>query len=426
MKVQVEELSPIERKLSIEVENTQVKSELERAYLTLGKTVKIPGFRPGKVPRRILEQRFREQVEDDVIQNLVQKAYSEAIREHKVEVVAMPQITNNSGIKGEAPFSFEARVEVRPKPNPTTFEGLELTKQELSVPDEKVAEQIERMRQTMGRLDPVEGREVAEKGDWAVIDFTAEADGKEFPGSKAENITVEITDGELIKGNIAELAGVKVGETKDVQFTFPEDYSVEEVRKKTATFHVHVKGLKKQVTPELNDDFAKEVQGGQTMDDLRKKVRDQLERSLKNAAAQKEREEILSKLVEKNPFEVPKAMIDRAVDVMLRGALRTMSERGIDPRYLQFDFDKLREEMRPRAETEVKGTLLLEAIADKQNITTSEEESEKKLEELAAEANMPLSQVRKQFKDADSKEALAMRLREEKTIEFLKSRAKYS
>ncbi|MBX5481478.1 MAG: trigger factor [Myxococcaceae bacterium] len=426
MKVQVEELSPIEKKLSIEVEPTRVREQLDRAYSVLGRSVKIPGFRPGKVPRRILEQRFREQVEDDVVQALVQSAYLDAIREHKVDVVAQPQITNPSPIKPDAPFSFEARVDVRPKVEAKVYEGLELTRQDISVPDEKVNEQLERMRQSMGRLEPVTDRDVAQKGDWAQIDFTAEAEGKAFPGSKAEDISVEIADGELIKGNIAELAGVKVGETKDVSFTFPADYQVEEVRNKTATFHITLKSLKRQVTPELNDDFAKEVQGGETLEELKKKVREQIERSLKNSAAQKERDEILQKLVEKNPFEVPKSMIDRAVDVMLRGALRTMTQQGIDPRYLQFDFDKLREEMRPRAEAEVKGTLLLEAIAEQQQITVTEEEQEKKLEALAAEANVPLSQLRKQFKDEESREALAMRLREEKTIEFLKSRAKYS
>lgn len=426
MKVQVEELSPIERKLSIEVENQQVKGELERAYTTLGRQVKIPGFRPGKVPRRILEQRFREQVEDDVVQSLVQRAYFQAIREHNVEAVSQPQITNPSKIQPEAPFSFEARVEVRPKVEPKDYEGLELKREDVTVGDDKVNEQIERMRQTMGRLDPVTDRDVAQKGDWAQISFTAAVDGKEFPGSKAEDITVEITEGELIRGNIAQLEGVKVGETRDVDFTFPDDYQVEEVRNKTATFKIHLKGLKKQVTPELNDDFAKEVQGGTTLEELRQKVRSQLERSLKSSAAQKEREELIQKLVEKNPFDVPKAMIDRATDSMLRGALRTMQERGVDPRYLNFDFENLRQEMRPRAEAEVKGTLLLEAIALKHDLKANDEDLEKKLEEFANEANIALSQVRKQFKDPEAQEALGMRIREEKAIEFLKSKAKYS
>jgi trigger factor len=426
MKVQVEEISPIERKLSIEVESAQVVKELERAYGVLSRQVKVPGFRPGKVPRRILEQRYKEQIEDDVVQSLVQKAYVDAIREHKVEAVSQPQITNPSGIRPPAPFSFEARVEVRPKVEPKDYEGLELTRQDVAVGEDKVDERIEAMRQRLARLDPVEGREVAQAGDWAQIDFTASIDGKPFPGSTASDITVEVTDGELIRGNVKQLEGTRVGEHKEVDYTFPEDYQVEEVRGKSARFDLHLKGLKQQVTPEVNDDLAKELGGGETLAELKTKVRGQLEKALRGQTEQKERAELLEKLVAKNPYEVPRAMVERAVDSMLRGALRSITQQGIDPRYLQLDFDKLREEMQPRAELEVKGTLLLEAIADKHELRVSDEDVEKKLEQLAEESNVPLSQVRKQLRESDAKEALAMKLREEKTIEFLKARAKYS
>ncbi|MGA9524193.1 MAG: trigger factor [Myxococcaceae bacterium] len=425
MKVQVEELSPIERKLSIEVENQQVGKELDRAYSALGRQVKIPGFRPGKVPRRILEQRFKQQVEDDVMQGLVQRAFTEAVREHKVDAVANPQITNPSPIDPAQPFKFEARVEVKPRLEPKEYDGLELAKQDITVGDDKINERIERMRNTMGRLEPVEGRDVAQASDFAQIDFDAQIDGKEFPGSKAENITVEVVEGDLIRGNVKELEGTKVGETKEVDYTFPDDYEVEEVRGKTGKFKLSLKGLKRQVTPELNDEFAKEVGGGETLEELRNKVRSQLERSLKADAEQKERDQLIDKLLEKNAFEVPRAMVDRGVQLMLESAIRNMASQGLDPRQLNFDFQALREEIRPRAEKEVKGSLLLEAIAEKQGLQATDEDVEKKLEQLAEENSIALSQVRKQFRDPDSRESLALRIREEKTIEFLKSRAKY-
>ncbi len=426
MKVQVEEISPIEKKLSIEVEGAQVSRELERAYGTLSRQVKIPGFRPGKVPRRILEQRFKEQVEDDVVQQLVQRAYVDAIREHKVEAVSQPQITNPTKVAAESPFSFEARVEVKPKVEPKDYEGLELTKSDLTISDERINERIESMRQRLARLEPVEGREVAQSGDWAQIDFTASIDGQPFPGSEAKDITVEITEGELVRGNVKQLEGVKVGETKEIDYTFPEDYDEPSTKGKTAKFAISLKGLKHQVTPEVNDDLAKELGGGENLEELKAKVRGQLEKSQKTELERKEREELFEKLVAKNPFEIPRAMTERATDSMLRGALRSLTQTGIDPRMLQLDFDKLREEMRPKAELEVKASILLDAIAEKHGITATDEDQEKKLEELAAESGLPLSQVRKQLKDSDAKEALAGRLREEKTIEFLKSRAKYS
>ena len=425
MKVQVEELSPIERKLSIEVESAQVVRELDRAYGTLGRQVKIAGFRPGKVPRRILEQRFKEQVEDDVVQHIVQRAYLEAIREHHVEAVSSPQITNPSGLKPQEPFSFEARVEVRPKVDPKGYEGLEVKREEVAVSDEQVTQQLERMRQVMARLEPIPDRDVAQRGDWALIDYQALVDGKDFPGSKAENITVEITEGELIKGNIRALEGARVGESRDIDYTFPGDYPVEEVRSRTARFHVQLKGLKRQVTPELDDAFANEMQAAETLEGLKAKVRGDLERSAKRQAAQKEREQIIEQLVDKNPFDVPRVMVDRGADAMLRGALNAMAQGGVDPRTLNLDLDKLRDELRPRADREVKGTLILDAIAEKHGLQASDEDVDKKIAELAAESGTAVSQVRKQFRDAEAREALSMRLREEKTIEFLRSRAKY-
>lgn len=425
MKVQVEELSPIEKKLSIEVDNARVAEELTRAYSALGRQVKLPGFRPGKIPRRILEQRFREQVEDDVIQRVVQTAYLEAVRQHNVEVVASPQVTN-SGIKADAPFTFEARVEVKPKVEAKEYDALPLPKVDTAITDEQVNEQLERMRQNMGRIEPVTDRDTAAAGDQVTIDFEALVDGQPFPGNKAEGIGVLVRPGELIQGSIAALEGVKVGESKDVDYAFPQDYQQEEVRGKTARFHITVKELKKQVLPELNDDFAKETGGGQTLDELRAKIRSDLEKNRKAQVQQEERETLIKALLERNPFEVPRAMVERAIDSMLNGALQQMARQGIDPRQLNLDFNRLREDMRERAVQEVKGTLLFEAIAQKEGIQASDAEVDKRIEDLAIEANQPLAQVKKYFKGQDERLGLSLRLREEKTIEFLKGRAKYS
>ena len=259
MKVQVEQISPIETKLSIEVEHARVAEELTRAYSALGKQVKLPGFRQGKVPRRILEQRFRDRVEDDVMQRVVQSAWLEAVRDHKVEAVAPPQVTNNSGLKPDAPFSFEARVEVKPRVEARDYQGLALTRADAQVSDSDVNDRLEQMRQNLARLDAVEGRDVAQAGDFATVDYEATVDGKDFAGSKAEGVTVELSPGELVDSNVAALEGAKVGETKELDYTFPADYRVEDVKGKTARFKFNVKGLKKKLIPELNDDFAKEA-----------------------------------------------------------------------------------------------------------------------------------------------------------------------
>jgi len=424
MKVQVEELSPIEKKLSIEVDSTRVADELTRAYTSIDKQVKLPGFRQGKVPRRILEQRFREQVEDDVIQRVVQSAYVEAITQHNVEPVSQPQVTN-SGLKPGAPFSFEARVEVKPKVEAKDYKELPLKKQETAVTDAQVNEQIEKMRESHSTLEPVEGRDVAQAGDFAQVDYEATIDGQPFTGSKAEGVTAEITPGELVDSNIAALEGVKVGDTKELDYAFPPDYRVEEVKGKTAHFKLQLKGIKAKKVPELNDELAKEL-GAPTVDELRAKIRSNLEATQKSKAAQEDREALIKALVERNPFEVPKAMVERAIDSMLEGALRQMQRSGLDVRNLGLDFMRLRDEMRERAVQEVKGTLLFEAIALKEGIQATDEDMDKKIEELATESGQPVANIRKYFKSQDDRLGLSLRLREEKTIEFLKAQAKYS
>lgn len=424
MKVQVEELSPTEKKLSIEVDTPRVEEELSRAYAALAKQVRLPGFRQGKAPRRLLEQRFRDQVEDEVIQKVVQSAYFEALREHNIDAVANPQVTQQ-GLKPGQPFAFEARVEVKPKLDVKDYEGVPLKKSEAKVEDAQVDEALESMRQNLSRLEPVADRDVAQRGDFATIDFEATIDGQPFAGSKAEGINVEVAPGELVESNIEALEGVKVGDTKEVDYTFPEDYRVEEVKGKTARFKLHLKGLKTKVVPELNDDFAKETNQAQSLEELRAKVRTDLEKDQQTRAESEEREALINGLLERNPFEVPRAMVDRAIDMMLEQQLRSFARMGVDPRQLNLDFTRLREDLRETATREVKGSLLFEAVALKEGIQPSDEEVDKKIDELAAEANQAVATVRKFFKNPEERRGLSLRLREEKTIEFLRSRANY-
>jgi trigger factor len=424
MKVRVEEVSPIERKLSIEVEQSRVTNELDRAYSQLSRQVKIAGFRPGKVPRRILEQRFREQVEDDVIRKMVERAYLEAVREHKVEPVSNPQVTND-GLRPNEPFTFQARVQVKPKVEAKDFLDLPLKKVDDAVSDARVEEQLEKLRQSMSRLEPVEGREEARAGDFALVDYQATVDGKDFPGSRAENATVEIAPGELVESKAPALEGERIGAAVELDSTFPDDYAVEPVRGKRAHFRVHLKALKAKVVPELNDDLAREVQAGKTLADLRAKVRSDLERVARAKAVTEERDQIAKALIERNPFDVPAAMVERGAEMMLDGALRAMARGGIDPRRLNLDVGKLLEEMRPRALSEVKAALLFEAVANQGRIEVSDAEVEAKIAEIGKDSGQPMAKVKRHFSDPDERRNLTQKLREEKTVEFLKARAKY-
>ena len=423
MKVQVEELSPVERKLSIEVPPEQVQAELGRAYAQLGRSVRLPGFRPGKVPRRILEQRFKGEVEDDVTRRLVERAYLSALSEHHVDAVGAPQLTPVH-LDQEKPFAFEARVEVRPKVDPKDYRGLPFKRVPVDVTDAQVDERLEAMRQRVARLEPVEGRTVAETGDFAIVDYLGTIEGGPFPGSAAEDVTVEVAAGDLMRGNVPELAGTVVGQKRELDHAFAADDPEEARAGKTAHFSFTLKGLKRQLVPPLDDDFAKEVGGGETLAELRSKVRGDLETAARNGAAQDERDQLVKGLVERNPFDLPKAMIERGLDAMLDGALRMMARQGLDPSRLNLDFSSLRDEMRPKAEAEVRGALLLQAVAEKEGLSVKSEDLDARIAQYATESGAPLHQVRKAFKEPEQRRALEQRVREEKTVEFLKAAAK--
>jgi trigger factor len=384
--------------------------------------VKVAGFRPGHIPRHILEQRFRSEVEEDVGRRVMVKAYLDACKKHDVEAVGDPHLQNGK-LSTQEPYAFTARVEVKPRIQAKDYKGLKLTKRDDEVADPEVDERIGTIRERQAELAAVEARPL-KKGDYAVIDFDAKCEGKDVPGSKAEGVTVEVTEGALIEGNVPEVEGVSPGGTKDFDYAFPADYRVEEVKGKTARFTVTVKEVKERKLPELNDAFVAGLgMGAHTVDELKARVRKDMERAKKSKAAFDERDEIFKALIEKNTFDLPRSMLERGVDMLFEGAMRSIMRAGVDPRQMGMDVPALRNEMRPRAETEVRGQLILEAIGRQEEIKVSTEEFEKKLEELAEETGSPLSKVRKEFKTQESREGLEHRIREEKTIALVKSLA---
>jgi len=424
MKVQVEDVSSIEKRLSIEVEPTVVEKELSQAYAALAKQVKLPGFRPGKVPRRILEQRYKTDVEADVVRRVQYKAFIDAAREKQVHVVGDPQMSGGT-LKANEPFAFTARVEVKPKVEVKSFKELALKKFDTTVKDEKVTEQIDRLRHSRTSLDKVEGRDVVQPGDFVVIDFDATLDGGPFAGNTGRDVTVEVSEGQLIQGNLPQLEGAKVGEPKAFDYTFPADYRLDEVKGKTAQFSATVKEIKAKKVPELDDEFARAL-GLESLADLQKRVREDLERAEKNRTVTDEREDIFKALIAANPFDVPGSMVERGVDLMLEGALGSMARSGVDPRMLNLDWKKMRDELRPRSETEVRGQLLLEALWTQEKLEATDEEREQKLEALAKDGGVPVAQVRKQYAGDEGRESLTNRVLEDKALALIRQHAKYA
>ncbi len=422
MKVQVEDVSSIEKRLSIEVDSLLVEKELTAAYANLSRQVKVPGFRPGKIPRRILEQKFKSEVEADVVKRVQLLGFIDALKETNVAAVGDPSFSGGK-IEAQKPFSYSARVEVKPVVSAKDYKGLELPKFELGVTDERVTEQLDRMLGQRTQVVAVEGRDVVQKGDLVVIDFDATKNGAVFPGNTGRDVTIEVLEGQLIEGNLPELEGAKLGGTTELDYKFPDDYRVEEIKGQTAHFVVKVKEIKQKKVPPLDDAFAKEM-GEETADLLKARIRRDLEKAAKNRVEVDERDALFKALIEKNPIEVPTAMVNRGVDFMLENALGSLMRSGMDPNMLQLDWGKLREELRPKATLEVRGQLLLEAVAKEEKLDVAEAEVDARLEKLASDAGVGLDVVKKQYQSAEARESLKNRTKEEKVIAFLKQHAK--
>jgi trigger factor len=375
------------------------------------------------VPRRLVERYFGDDVKKDVAQKLVTGSIHEALAEHKLDPVAPPRVENGAVEAGQ-PFKYTATVEVRPRVEPKDYQGLQVPQVEVEVTDAQVEERIEEMRKQQAMFVPVEGRDVVEAGDFVSVDYQGFIDGAPLRGAKREGVLLEVVPGSMLENKAEGLLGARVGETRELGVTFPADYAVEDLRNKEGRFKVVVKNLKTRDTPALDDAFVQDLGGeAKTLAELREKLKAEMVQQMKERAEGERREKMLEALVARNPIEAPPALVERNVDAMLQGMLEGFMRRGLDPRQLGLDVDRMRDELRQRALLEVKGYLLLEAIAEKEKIEASEEDLDKHFEKLSGELKQPAEKIRAAFRRQDSLDSLKGRLRQDKALAFLLSTA---
>jgi trigger factor len=313
---------------------------------------------------------------------------------------------------------------VRPRVEPKDYVGLPAPKLDVEVPDAEIDARLEEMRNEQAMFVPVEGREVAELGDFATVDYEGTVEGAPLRGAKRENVLLEVVPGSLLDNKASGLEGARVGETRELGVEFPNDYGAADLRGKSARFVVHVKALKKRELPALDDQFAQDLGGEtKTLAELRQKIKDELAAQKKEAAERERRDAVLNALVERNPLEAPPALVERNVDGMLQGMLEGFHRRGLDVQKLGLNIDRLRDELRQRAALEVKGYLLLEAIAEKEKIEASDEDLDRHFEKIAVEMKQPADKVRQAFRRQGSVDGLKARLRQDKALAFLLERA---
>jgi len=424
MKSTIEDVSSVKKKLHIQVAPDTIAQEMVKAVADAAKKAKIPGFRPGKAPKAVVERHYAAEIETEVMNKLITDSYLQALQEHNLNPVDVPSITNISPFDKAAPLNYTAVVEVRPNIELGVYDGIEVKEESVAVSDEELNQTIDRLRDMYAQLEVVEDRPL-EKNDTAIIDFEGSRDGKTIEGAKAADYMLSLGSDSLIPGFEEQLVGMKRGETRTLNVTFPADYSNKELAGKDAQFVVSLKEIKKKVLPELNDEFAKDIGNNKSVDELKEGIKKDIEIRKKNELASSQREALLSKLLDAHTFDVPGGMVERELQSMARSQATRLARRGVDVN--SFDYAKFREENKDLAEKRVKGILLLDVIAEKEKLDVTDDDVSSAIAVMARSAGKTVAEVKKYYESLEGGlDNMKSSLAREKTLSLLLSRAKKS
>jgi trigger factor len=426
MKTEFIDVNETRKNLVVEIPSTVVDAEIDKVSRDYGKAARIPGFRPGKVPAKVVRQRFRDQILHDVAHGLIPRAVDEALREKGVEPVDTPDIKDVVVEEGQ-PLKFTASFDTVPPIDPGDYSTIQLRRASTAVSDAAVEEALNALRDRSARYEPVEGRGV-EDGDSVLMDLvrTADADPSESEGGGRksdthDNVTVDMGASANPPGFDEQLKGLTAGARKTFDITYPDDYAIKELAGTTVNYDVTVKAVRTRIVPALDDEFAKDTGKADTLDGLRAELRKELEAREREVIDREAREGVLRELIKKNQIPVASSLVERAVEMQyqrLRQMLGMKPERGTPGLT-----DELRDKMRPAGADEVRGQLLLEAIADKENIAVTDAELTSHIETTAKQRNTPPAKLRAEWQRDGRIDNVTYSLRQDKVLKLLVTNA---
>ena len=420
MQVTVENLNSVKKKLHIEIPNDVVVRELDKAYKNLKKTAKIKGYRPGKTPRSVLERLFKKNVHSDVSSKLLQDSLINAIKENDLKVIGTPKI-DSPELDTKEPFKYDATVEVQPKIDKLDFKGLKLKKNLYRVSDEEMSAQLKMLQKNLAQQKTVEEVRPVQKGDFALIDYEGFKDGKPFAETqKTENFTLKIGNGQIFKEFDEQLIGMNPGETREINIHFPEDYLNEKLANLDITFHVKLNGIREEVLPEINDEFAKDLGKYKTLDQLKNAISDNLQEGYKKRTEQELNEQIFTALIAKKDFEVPDMLVEYELNSIIAEVERSFAYRNTSMKDMGLSKEKLSEKYRETAVKQVKRHLILNKLVEQEKPTLSDEEINNGFKEMSKVFNKPLEEITSFYKqNKDNLELFKNTLLEKKAIKLI-------
>ena len=423
-----ETANPCQRELTIEVPADVLKTETEQLIQRYTKVANIPGFRKGKVPASVIRQRFADDIKNEIVEQLVPRYFREEVQKQGMNPVSQPRVTDLHVHEGE-PLKFTAQFEVFPEFKVAPYDDIKVETIDTQVTEEEVETALNNLRQQHATFSAVEEDRGLADGDIAVASFKgtpkqaeAQADAKPV---EVEEIMVEIGGGNTIPEFTENLRGAKPDETRTFEVKYADDFSDNRLAGKTFTYEVHVKAIKRKNVPELNDDFAKELSSDlNTIDDLRNRLRENMQAERQHEAEHQGKDKIVEELVKRNDFPVPESILNDQIDTRLERGLRALAAQGMRTEDMKkMDFGRLRSGQRDAALREVKASLILEQIADNEKIEVSDEELDREVEILALQAKQPIEKVRARLTEEGGLDRIRHRLRNQKTLDSLYRRS---
>ncbi|MCG6982848.1 MAG: trigger factor [Deltaproteobacteria bacterium] len=422
MKVTVEQISEITSRVNVELPGEAVSRQLKKAYNRLNRSAKVRGFRPGKVPLTILKRHYGDQVNQEVGLDLINETLMEAVAQTGMEVVSQSDLDREPLQEGE-PFRYSFVVEVKPEVQARDYKNIPAKRPPVVVSDEEVAAELAQRREANFHLASLEEPRPIQEGDHAILDFKTFVDGKPLPDGEAKGFHLEVGSNRFNPEFENEIIGASKGEEKKIQVAFPVDYGNKNLAGKKATFQVAVKDIREKVLPELNDEFAKNLGGFESLQDLRSAVRRELEKNKIKRIDDEIWVQICDELLNRNPFEVPRSMVEQELQRMLDTIQYRLSSQNLTLEQAGMDEETFKERNREMAERRVRTSLLLERISHQEQIGISDEELEQGLRETAEKMNQPYDKVRDFYQRSNMMDSYRHQLLEEKVIHFLQDQA---
>ena len=419
MKINVKEINPCEKVLTIDVPSEMVTEEFASFYKSVGKQAKIPGFRPGHAPKQVVALHFRDEARKEVWKHLVSRTFRDAVKQEEIPIIGYPRIENVEF--DETRLKFKAHVEMRPKIKLDKYAGLSVKRDPVQINESEIDEALKRIQESHAKFEVVAERG-AKLGDFLVCDYRLHVDSHEI--EKRDGEWIEIREKDYLEGFSKQLLDVKAGEAREVTVTFPSDYGKKELAAKQGQFFITVREIKEKKLPVLNDDLAKEAGDYETLEDLKKAIRQDFENHKRQEIERKVENALLEELLKKSKFEIPSGMVERRLSALVDESVQNLIHRGVKEEDAIREKETFRKDLLPEAQKQIRISFILDEIATREHIEAAEADLNSKYQSIADRVRRSIEEVKDYYaQEEERKESLLQQIVTEKTIQWIKNKS---